>query len=385
MKILWLASWYPGRTHATDGDFIERQARAVAQRVAVTVLFVAKDARLPSGAEEVEKATEGNLTIYRVYYAPQRVGGGALEKLLSLRRYVALQKKYYRRIVAEQGVPQLVHVQVAMKAGLLALWLRRRGIPYIVTEHWTGYYPDSSPSIYEQNALYRWLNKRVLQKAQRLLPVSEHLGQTVNQYFVPTSYTAVPNVVDTELFFYRPVELPVFRFIHASYLNHQKNPEGMLRACSLAVAAGAVFELWLVGNEDARLMAMAAELGLLGKTVFFQQAVPHGQVAALMQQSSALLLFSRFENQPCVILEALCCGLPVVSSRVGGIAEVVNESNGRLVPSEDETALADAMVQLIKEYSNYDRPAMAAAAAQRFGCGAVAQQLVALYQTVSGA
>lgn len=382
MNVLWLTSWYPGRTHATNGDFTERQARTVAQELPVTVLFVTKDENLPYGAEQCEKTTEGNLTVYRVYYGKSR-WGGAIEKWLSLRKFVRLQKKYYRKI-ADTRVPTLVHVQVAMKAGLLALWLKKKfGIPYVVTEHWTGYYPQSTPSIYEQNALYQKLNKQILQGASSFMPVSAHLAQTVQQHFVNIPATVIPNVVDTQLFYYTAHQPSVFRFIHPSYLNYQKNPEGMLRACQLAVQRGATFELWLVGNEDKALIQMASNMGLLNSTVFFKPAVEYATVATMMQQSSALLLFSRFENLPCVVLEALCCGLPVLSSRVGGIPEVVNDSNGLLVASEDEAALAEAMVTLIKEYSQYDRAAIAASAVSQFSYGVIAQQIVQVYQQVS--
>jgi glycosyltransferase involved in cell wall biosynthesis len=382
MTILWLTSWYPGRTHATDGDFTERQAKAVAEQVPVTVLFVTKDANLPYGAEECEITTEGKLTVYRVYYGKGRWGGW-IEKLLSVKKYLRLQKKYYQQIVQSKAQPSLVHVQVAMKAGLLALWLKKQyQIPFVVTEHWTGYYPQSQPSIYQQNILYRRLNKKILQQADRFLPVSAHLGQTVNTHFVAKPFTVVPNVVDTDLFFYQEKSTPTFRLIHPSYLNYQKNPEGMLRACQQAVSQGARFELWLVGKQDERLMAMADALGLLNSTVFFKPAVPYAEVAQLMQQASALLLFSRFENLPCVVLEALCCGLPVISSGVGGIPEVVNASNGLLVPSEDEAALAAAIQQMMATYAQYDRAAIAASAIAQFGYATVAQQFVQVYQQV---
>jgi glycosyltransferase involved in cell wall biosynthesis len=45
------------------------------------------------------------------------------------------------------------------------------------------------------------------------------------------------------------------------------------------------------------------------------------------KKADAFILFSRHENFPCVVIEALCCGLPVVASNVGGIAEAVDETN----------------------------------------------------------
>ena len=55
------------------------------------------------------------------------------------------------------------------------------------------------------------------------------------------------------------------------------------------------------------------------------------------------MLPSVWENLPCVIIEALASGLPVVATNVGGIPELVNDENGVLVPPEDPYSLANAL------------------------------------------
>ena len=50
-----------------------------------------------------------------------------------------------------------------------------------------------------------------------------------------------------------------------------------------------------------------------------------------MQQAHSFVLNSNIENAPCVISEALCCGLPVIATRVGGVPEMVDKFNGILV------------------------------------------------------
>ena len=151
----------------------------------------------------------------------------------SLRQYRAAQRTLYAQIVREQGTPNLVHVHVAMKAGLLALHLKKTyGLPYIVTEHWTGYDPASNDSLHKKGIAWKYLNKKILQDASFFLPVSRDLGDLVNKHFMPIAYDAVPNVVDTVHFKYQPVPPRKFRFIHASYLNYQKNAEGMILAAA---------------------------------------------------------------------------------------------------------------------------------------------------------
>ena len=366
--------------NATNGDFIERHAKAVSGFAKTIVLFVDKDNSLRAGDLQVEKTVDGNLIVYKVYYGASKIGGW-WGKLQSLRQYRAAQRTLYAQIVREQGTPNLVHVHVAMKAGLLALHLKKTyGLPYIVTEHWTGYDPASNDSLHKKGIAWKYLNKKILQDASFFLPVSRDLGDLVNKHFMPIAYDAVPNVVDTVHFKYQPVPPRKFRFIHASYLNYQKNAEGMILAAAELAKKGYEFELLLLGNENTGLEQLAAQHGLLNRQVMIKPAIPYEAVAREMQQSSALILFSRFENLPCVILEALCSGLPVVSSRVGGVGEVINDNNGIMVESENVSALAAAMQKMMDGYSRYDREAIANDAKEKFSYETVAKQYIHYYE-----
>jgi glycosyltransferase involved in cell wall biosynthesis len=367
---------------ATNGDFIERQAKAVSRSINTIVLFVDKDSSLPSGKVEIEQSGNGNLVVYKAYYGSSEKKG-MLSQLQSMSIYRSVQWKLYKQIVQEHGRPKLVHVQVAMKAGLLALKLKKKQqLPYVITEHWTGYYPASNPSVYEKNLVWKFLNRKILKNARLFFPVSEDLGTIVNKHLVRVPFVAIPNVVDTRLFYYTAFQPPVFRFVHASYLNYQKNAEGMIIAAAELAARGSRFELILIGNKKTSLEELASRHGLLNKYVFIKPAVPYEEVATAMQQASALIMFSRFENLPCVVLEGLCCGLPVISSRVGGIPEIVNQSNGLLVESKDISSLAHAMQQMMDNYEKFDRAQIAKQAKEKFSYETVGKQYIENYSRI---
>ena len=383
MNVVWLTSWFPNRTNPTTGDFIERHAFAVAPFVKLlSVIAVIKDDALPKQTVNIQHRQIDNLHIYTVYYGPVGWSGFA-EKLFSQVKYLSLQKKLFNQVKASAGIPDLVHVHVAMKAGIFARIIKKKyRVPYLVTEHWSGYYKVSKPNIYQMGMGYLWFNNKVLKDAALLLPVTKNLGETINRHFVKMPYRVIPNVVDTNLFFYKPFSPPVFRFIHASYMNFPKNPEGILQACRQLKNLGYQFELEMIGNTDPKLLNMADDLGLLNENVFFEKEIPYAEVAWRMQQSSALLLFSRYENLPCIVLEALCCGLPVISSRVGGLAEVINDSNGLLVEKENITELVKAMQQMIERYQQYNRPAISAAASALYNYAVVGSSIANAYLSI---
>lgn len=101
-----------------------------------------------------------------------------------------------------------------------------------------------------------------------------------------------------------------------------------------------------------------------------------------MQSAHALVMFSRYENFPCIIIEALCCGLPVISTHVGGIPEAVNDSNGWLIPSENEEALLETMIRMIDSYAVFNRHEVANDAGDKYNDSVIGKQFYSLYQQV---
>jgi glycosyltransferase involved in cell wall biosynthesis len=381
MKVLWLTSWYPSRLNKFTGDFIQRHAQATSHFCKVHLIFVKKDINLPINSINVEKNINGNLTEQIIYYNSFKTNFKILDRLISFYNY----KKHYRNAVIQyfktQGKPNYVHVHVAMYAGVVAMWIKRTwNIPYFVTEHWVGYYRECVPSIYDNSFFFRWLNKQVLKKTTLFFPVTKGLGEKVKTDFVDVSYQVIPNVVNTNIFKYTNSAPAKFRFIHISHINFQKNPEGMFAAAKLLKNRGYDFELFMLGNESDELNELANKHGLLPEVVIYKNAVPYEQVAGFIQNSSAFLLFSRFENLPCVLLEALCCGLPVISTHVGGIAEVVHDGNGILVENENIEQLADAMQKIMDNYKRYDHVKIAAEAAAKFSYTQVGGQIASFYK-----
>lgn len=98
------------------------------------------------------------------------------------------------------------------------------------------------------------------------------------------------------------------------------------------------------------------------------------------QDADAFVLFSNYENLPCVLLEAICVGIPIISSQVGGTAEIVNANNGILVRPKDEKALVKAMQYMINNHHQYDSKLIRQEAVDKYAYKAVGQQILKFYQ-----
>jgi glycosyltransferase involved in cell wall biosynthesis len=141
----------------------------------------------------------------------------------------------------------------------------------------------------------------------------------------------------------------------------------------------------MVGPYPNNILAYARDLGLDEAQVYFTGSVSYNEVAGYIKNSNALVLFSRYENLPCVILESLCCGVPVISTRVGGVAEVINTENGVLVDNENEDQLTAAFNEMYVGYATYNAEAISAAATKLFSYEAVGQAIHSVYVNVAGA
>ncbi len=383
-NVLWLCSWYPNKLDPFVGDFIQRHARATSLYANVHVIHVSEDKDHKLAQKLVEEKTNSTqLSEHLIYFQPIK-NPNWLQRIYNNIQYSSLFRKAIREYIKKNGKPHCVHVHVPMKAGLQALWMRKKyKINFVVTEHWAIYNQIVADRFLQRSKQFRYGTKQILKKAKLFLPVSDDLGQSIQEQVIQVPYRVIRNVVDTKLFFYNPAKATTtFRFVHASTLNFQKNPEGLLDAIHQLAQMRTDFEVVFVGPHSRSVIEHSRALGLYNKHVFFKGEVSYAEVAFEMQQANALVLFSRFENLPCVIGEAFCCGLPVISTNVGGIAEIIAEQNGVLVNNEDVEALANAMKDMIRDYEFYDRKKIAEQATFAFNYSNIGRQINEVYNSI---
>lgn len=383
-KILWLTSWYPNKLQPFNGDFIQRHACAASLYKPVHVIYVIKDENEQQTSDvTVERNTSGNLSEVIAYYKPFSIGIKPLDKLFSLAKYIRIYRQLIRAFIAEHGLPAVVHVHVAMWAGVLANWIKKKyDINYLVTEHWSGYNAISHDNFYKKDFIFKRHAIRVLKNAMMLLPVSRQLGQLISTSIIPVTFEVVSNVVDTGCFSYSSTAITNrFRFVHVSTMDCNKNPLKILQVFSSLLAYKPNCELVMVGPASNELKHNAEKLGL-NDFVQWKGEVQHHEVAVEMQHSSAMVMFSRYENQPCVILEALCCGLPVIATAVGGIPEIVDPSNGILIAPGDEHALLNAIIQMMDRYQDYNRFEISIKATALYNYKTIGKKMADLYDAV---
>ncbi|WP_132054841.1 glycosyltransferase [Pseudocnuella soli] len=210
------------------------------------------------------------------------------------------------------------------------------------------------------------------------------IGKKLKHLFQLKEVQTIHNLVETDLFSFEPKINAQYTFIHVSSLTEQKNISGILAAFTQLAIKNKNWKLNLVGPANEALRQKIAESGLQ-QNVRISGELAYEEVAEQMKAADAFVLFSRHENFPCVVVEALCCGLPVVASDVAGIGEAVNKSNGLLVPEGDSNALCTALEHMLGQHFRYDRRKIADEASEKYSVKTIGSQIFNLYKRHFGA
>ena len=368
LNILFTASWYPSKVHPTLGNFIQRHAEAVAVLHNVHVLYITSPADY-SGTSYLEHVTISGVETTIIYC-----------KKGMLNKFNAFRSAVNELLEKPQLQFDLVHHHVLWPHGWQARWLNKKyGIPYIVTEHWTGFDPARRK---QSHLLIKPLAKYAAAKAFAICPVSLDLASTMSGYGIKGNYRVVPNVVDTSLFRISHATEERIRFLHVSSLvDAHKNISGILRVwkkisdaypkAHLTIGGDGPFQMWEKESQ---------QLGIAPSRIAWFGEVPWEDVAAKMQSSHALILFSNYENLPCVIVEAMACGLGIISSRVGGISEHITTERGILVEPANESQLYSAISSVCENPHQFNRAEQRNYAVNHFSQQAIAQQFDRIYR-----
>jgi len=161
-------------------------------------------------------------------------------------------------------------------------------------------------------------------------------------------YHKISNVVDTNLFKPTKKETNTFNIIHISSMDKVKNVPAILNVIAKLQQTISEFNFSLIGNNAKDFETLSKELGINHKNIVFINQIPQNDLTNYLQQNDVMVLFSTTENAPCVILEAFACGVPVISTNVGGVSEHFSENFGTLIPKGD----SDALLKTLIDYGN---------------------------------
>lgn len=384
-KVLCLPSWYPTRDNPVSGIFVKKHAEAVARFCDVAVLYVKTHSERKRPRYHLQSEVEDDIITMRVRCRTSSFP--ILKRFVNLIRYFRGVRIGLKALRKDWGNPQLVHVQVAWPAGLAALLLNLISrIPYIITEHWTGYI-EYSDLFSKSSVILKSLTRVIFKKAAGCTAVSQYLLNSLKQNdFLRHQGFNVPNVVclPGESFNFRKKPRRI-RILTISLLNDkQKNVSGLIEAFGEVVKKYPDARLDIIGDGADRepVTDLAANLGLLDKNVFFQGYVPNCELYKWFARANFFVLNSNYETFSVATAEAIAHGVPVVVTKCGAPEEFVNKTVGILVERNDKQSLVEGIEYMIKNWRKYDPTKLYAYAKARFSTEIVGRQFYEIYKNI---
>lgn len=321
------------------------------------------------GLSRLVEERDGELRVFRLAYRP---GAGTLVYLPTVLRLA--------RRLAREGTPvDVLHAHIhwmGWPAVLAGTVLRR---PVVITENSS----EWARRTIRPGALRR--ARIAFRRAALVCPVNERLREAIAGYGVRARFRIVPNTVDTATFHTddAPPREGRARLVNVALHVEVKALDVLLRAFASALERHPELRLQLIGDGPLtpELRELAARLGLGDRVNFAGRAAPP-EIAAALRDSDVFAISSLSENMPLAVLEALCCGLPVAGTDVGGIPEAVGE-DGALVPAGDPEALAGAIEQVVDGSARFDRAEIARRAAARYSFESVGAVWDEIYRSLA--
>lgn len=366
LHILFLSSWYPSRVLPFNGDFIQRHAEAVALLHQVTAIHVISDNTLDKPIELIENNSNQVKTLI-AYIKPSK------NPIVKFYRFFSA----YLLLVKRVGTFDVVHLNVIFPAGLIALYLKWfQQKPYIISEHWHGYH---QPFCKEIGFFEHFFLKIIAKNASIICPVSNNLGKAMSDFGLKNDFIKVPNVIDTNLFKPTERENNIYNIVHISSMEKVKNIPKILEVISQFQQTQNDFKFFLIGNNAQDFTNLAKNLNIDANNICFVNQLLQQDLIPYLQQAAILVLFSEIENSPCVILEAFACGIPVISTDVGGISEHFPKGFGTLIKANDSQGLLKNLILYKKKATGISKNDKYQYIVQNFGKIAIAKQFTKVY------
>lgn len=374
MKILFASHLYPNPVTPLLGVFVEELARAISPLRPVSV--VAPVTWLP-GTGTTKGVPRRRLDGLIEVFHPHRIACPGPFRNFRWRAHVAALRR-----CELSGPWSVIHSHwVDPDALAVSHWAGRHGALLVATIHGhaaLGLGLHGRPSPHVRTALHRMDHLVVVSNELKLILV-EQFG------LAPDRISILFNGVDSARF--RPSDRLAARLklglrperrvvLNVARLSPEKRHDLLFTA--LARCPDRDFDLHLVGGGplDQQLKFLVQRAGL-SERVVFQGGIPHSQLPDWYAAADLFCLASDHEGCPVVVHEALACGLPVVSTRVGSVPDLVGLDSGILCHPGDPAALASALAHGLA--TSWDHAAIARHGAAHTWAG-VARQLVALYE-----
>lgn len=376
MNILIISRGVPNPNDAQWGSFEFDQAKALA-KYGHNVIVACVDTRFRMLHRKIgitRRCVDG-VTTYIFFCMPSAFIKLFGEKIH--RRFLAWQwRKLGEAIQRLEDKIDVIYTHYLFNSYYAVNCLKPLQAPIVAIEHWSKINEQPVPPIvtFYATATYP--------QTKKVITVSKSLQERLKELF-GIEAEVVYNLVGTE-FGYKPkLKSDKIRFVATGSLIKRKGFDLLPEAFKLADLPRDKWELYIIGEgEEHQNLQRQIDAYGFGSNIHLTGAKDKREIASILNQCDAFVLPSRNENFSVAVLEALACGVPVISSICGGIRECINDKNGILFEVDDVRGLAKAIKSIYTDPQCFNRQTIAAECKSRFSSEVIAKQLTGIFEGV---
>jgi len=368
MKILHLPLWIPNKHNVQLGNFIQQQIELSSVDNETFTLGFISDRTI----KRINVISNANsLTIS---YPSSN------NKFISLFNYLKAVKISIQEFQKFNFSPHIVHCHVAGRN----LWLAQKyfkGIPIIISEHWSGYI---SGEFKKQSFFLRKYLIKKINKCQCIISVSNHLTKALTEEGVKLKIKQIGNVIDVKEKHILGDSNEMNFFVIADLEDQVKNISGILNAFQLISSSYPKFKLNIVGDGTDSFKLKQRSISLkINENVNFLGRVTQNEVQNLLTKADCVIVNSNYETFSMITLESILTGCPVIATKCGGPEQFINKNNGLLIEKNNTAELANAMQYIFKKKTSYSPDKVRNSITEKYSKDQIRKELNLVYNSIS--
>lgn len=375
MVVLFIRAW-------ANAPFIEEHALSISEYVRVIDLSI-----------EIEKAKFGivykeDLSKLSNNYSRHSIIIGSPIWRFGIHDFLLKYSinRFVRNILNHEKCIDIVHLNVRNKYTIPILFNKRlQDSTFFLTEHFSFYHrfllEDRMDKEKIINSAKLWFNN---EKLKKIFPVSKQLSDVlISDWGVDEQkIKVVPNVANP-FFHYtdKSSQTDTFKICMVAFWEFPKNP--FLFFDALSILNGSIHDhifIEIVGDGSLiDEMKNYTNRKIPNISIKFSGRQDKHYISKLFSSSDLFVHPSDMENLPTVIIESLCVGCPVLSNKINGIPELINNENGRLSNLKDPKDMSVKLAFMIQNINLFDRKLISKKALKMYSRSQVGKLIVEEY------
>lgn len=279
--------------------------------------------------------------------------------------------RYRARMELRTNDYSLVHVHDINAFNAVYSICKRRNIPVILNVHGHLYNGGTATrKIKKDSWLSRFLfrqEKKAYERAEKIIVVSKHSYETIKNITNEAKLYLIKNFVDTTKYYQfseeerkelrksYEIKEEDFVLIFAGRLQEVKGLIYILKGITL-IHKKLSLKLLIAGDgPEKNKLSEYVKRNSLEDVILFQGEVDEKELLRLYNISDSYILASvsdegSIEGTPMAVLEAMACGLPIITTAAGGIKDIItNEKNGLIIDERNENSIAEKIESLYND------------------------------------